>query len=72
MLFRKKRTRFKKRRNRQGQTIVEYGSIIAFVAVVVSLVFSISNGTLRLSLSSSFSSITNQINNLSAAGASAS
>jgi Flp pilus assembly pilin Flp len=55
----------RRRRNSLGQGITEYGAIIAFVALLVALVFSITSGTLRGAISAAFSSVTSQLNNLS-------
>ncbi len=57
-----------------GQGITEYGAVLAFVALLVALVFSITRGALMSAISAAFSSVVSQLNNLSksAAGASAS
>ncbi|HEY9683717.1 MAG TPA: hypothetical protein V6C86_19205 [Oculatellaceae cyanobacterium] len=50
----------------QGQGITEYGAILAFVAILVALVFAITSGALRAAISSAFSAVTKQLNLLSA------
>jgi Flp pilus assembly pilin Flp len=57
----------RRRRNSLGQGITEYGAIIAFVALLVALVFSITTGTLRGAISAAFSACSGQLNNLSTA-----
>jgi Flp pilus assembly pilin Flp len=51
-----------------GQGITEYSSIIAFVSVLVVLVFSLAKGQLSQSISGAFSAVSGQINNLAAGG----
>lgn len=48
-----------------GQGITEYGAMLAFVAVLVALVFGVTNGSLRGSICAAFSAVTSQLNNLS-------
>jgi Flp pilus assembly pilin Flp len=55
-----------------GQGITEYGAILAFVAILVALVFSITQGALTAAISKAFSAVVSQLNNLSSAGANAS
>lgn len=55
-----------------GQGITEYGAILAFVAILVALVFGITKGALTGSISRAFSAVVSQLNNLSAAAGSAS
>lgn len=55
-----------------GQGITEYGAILAFVAILVALVFAITKGALTSAISASFSSVISKLNNLSAAAGSAS
>jgi Flp pilus assembly pilin Flp len=47
-----------------GQGITEYGAILAFVALLVAVVFSFASGTLTSAISQSFSTIVNQLNRL--------
>lgn len=47
-----------------GQGITEYGAILAFVALLVAVVFSFAQGTLTSAISQSFSTIVNQLNKL--------
>jgi Flp pilus assembly pilin Flp len=55
-----------------GQGITEYGAILAFVAILVALVFSITKGALTSAISAAFSSVISKLNNLSAAAGAAS
>jgi Flp pilus assembly pilin Flp len=48
-----------------GQGITEYGAILAFVAVLVALVFTITKGALASAISHAFSAVITQLNNLS-------
>jgi Flp pilus assembly pilin Flp len=48
-----------------GQGITEYGAILAFVAILVALVFSITQGALRGAICAAFSAVVSQLNNLS-------
>ena len=55
-----------------GQGITEYGAILAFVAILVAAVFAITRGALANAISAAFSSVVQQLNNLSSAAGSAS
>lgn len=55
-----------------GQGITEYGAILAFVAILVAVVFSITQGALTSSISKAFSAVVSQLNRLSTAAAAAS
>ena len=55
-----------------GQGITEYGAILAFVAILVAVVFSITQGALTSAISKAFSAVVSQLNNLSRAAAAAS
>lgn len=55
-----------------GQGITEYGAILAFVAILVAVVFSITRGALAAAISAAFSAVVSQLNNLSSAAANAS
>jgi Flp pilus assembly pilin Flp len=55
-----------------GQGITEYGAILAFVAILVALVFGITKGALTGAISAAFSSVVKQLNNLSSAAGAAS
>jgi hypothetical protein len=57
----------KRRRSARGQGISEYGAMLAFVAILVALCFSITNGRLTQAVSAAYSSISNQLNSMSAA-----
>ncbi len=56
-----------RRRSKLGQGITEYTSVIAFVALLVSLVFSITRGTLYPAISGAYQAAATNINNLAAA-----
>ncbi len=62
---------WRKRRSKRGQGITEYGAMIAFVAILCALVFSLTNGHLTCALSAAFSGVSSQLNNLSSASSSA-
>lgn len=62
----------KRRYRRSGQAITEYASMLAFVAVMVALVFAFAPGKLGPAVSAAFSAVTSQLNNLAAASSSAS
>jgi Flp pilus assembly pilin Flp len=47
-----------------GQGITEYGAILAFVALLVAVVFSFASGSLTSAISQSFSTIVNQLNKM--------
>ena len=52
----------------QGKTIkrmLKSGAILAFVAILVALVFSITQGALRGAICAAFSAVVSQLNNLS-------
>lgn len=55
-----------------GQGITEYGAILAFVAILVAVVFSITQGALSAAISKAFSAVVSQLNALSSAAGSAS
>jgi len=55
-----------------GQGITEYGAVLAFVAILVALVFSITQGALSAASSKAFSAVVKQLSNVSAAAGSAS
>ncbi len=50
-----------------GQGITEYGAILAFVAILVALVFSLTSGVLKGAISNAFSAVGYQLNQLSSA-----
>ena len=58
--------------NESGQGITEYGAILAFVAILVALVFAITQGALAGAISAAFSSVIRKLNQLSTAAASSS
>jgi len=47
-----------------GQAITEYGSILAFVSILVALVFSFTNGSIGVAISNCFSAIVSGLDNL--------
>ncbi len=55
-----------------GQGITEYGAILAFVAILVAVVFGITKGALTTAISHAFSAVVQQLNNLSSAAGTAS
>ncbi len=55
-----------------GQGITEYGAILAFVAILVALVFAITQGALAGAISAAFSSVITKLNQLSSAAATSS
>jgi Flp pilus assembly pilin Flp len=50
-----------------GQGITEYGAILAFVAVLVALVFSMTSTGLKAAISNAFSTVVSSLNTLAAA-----
>ena len=59
-------------KDESGQGITEYGAILAFVAILVAVVFSITQGALSAAISKAFSAVVSQLNALSSAAGSAS
>lgn len=57
-------------KDESGQGITEYGAILAFVALLVALVFGFAQGTLSQAISTAFSNVVNQLNRLNSAAAS--
>ena len=47
-----------------GQGITEYGAVLAFVALLVAVVFGFAKGALQTTLSQSFSTVVSQLNAL--------
>jgi Flp pilus assembly pilin Flp len=60
--------KLKKIRSASGQGITEYACVIAFVSILVAIVFSLAKGGLQPALSAAFSSISSQLNALSKGG----
>lgn len=58
-------------RDESGQGITEYGAVLAFVALLVAVVFGFARGALQSTLSQSFSTVVSQLNALNAYSASA-
>ncbi len=54
-----------------GQGITEYGAVLAFVALLVAVVFGFARGALQTTLSQSFSTVVSQLNALNAYSSSA-
>jgi len=50
-----------------GQGITEYGAILAFVAVLIALVFTFTTGGLKVAISNAFSAVVAQLNTLAGA-----
>ena len=49
-------------KDESGQGITEYGAILAFVALLVALVFGLTKGVLSNAISQSFSAVVAQLN----------
>ncbi len=47
-----------------GQGITEYGAILAFVALIIAIIFGL-QGSFQTALTNAFSSVSNQLNSLS-------
>ena len=58
-------------KNESGQGITEYGAILAFVSILVAVVFGITKGALSSAISAAFSSVVSQLNALAGGAASA-
>ncbi len=52
-----------------GQGITEYGAILAFVAILVAVVFALTQGALAGAISSAFSVVVDKLNQLSSTAA---
>jgi Flp pilus assembly pilin Flp len=55
-----------------GQGITEYGAVLAFVALLIAVVFGFARGALQSTLSQSFSTIVSQLNALNSYAATSS
>jgi len=51
-------------KDESGQGITEYGAVLAFVALLVAVVFGFARGALQKTLSQSFSAVVQQLGNL--------
>jgi Flp pilus assembly pilin Flp len=51
-----------------GQGITEYGALLAFVGLLIAALFVGSSGSLALAVKSSFSAVTNNLNQIAANG----
>ncbi len=51
-------------KDESGQGITEYGAVLAFVALLVAVVFGFARGALQKTLSQSFSTVVSQLNAL--------
>ena len=60
----------RRRRNESGQAITEYGAIIAFVSVLVALFIAFAPNSVGPAVSSAFSSLAENMNNMSSTAAS--
>ena len=56
--------------DQSGQGITEYGAVLAFVALLVAIVFGVAKGALSCAISHAFSAVVSQLNNLASLGAS--
>lgn len=54
-------------KDENGQGVTEYGVVLAFVAMMVAMVFGFSNGSLMQAVQDAFASLTNSVNNVAAA-----
>jgi len=63
---------WKLKRGKDGQAITEYGAIIAFIAVLVALMFAFGSGSIGPAVSNAFSAISDNLDKMSAAAASSS
>jgi len=59
-------------KDESGQGITEYGAVLAFVALLVAVVFGFARGALQSTLSQSFSTVVSQLNALNAYSAASS
>jgi Flp pilus assembly pilin Flp len=59
-------------KDESGQGITEYGAVLAFVALLVAVVFGFARGALQSTLSQSFSTVVSQLNALNSYAASSS
>jgi Flp pilus assembly pilin Flp len=59
-------------RDESGQSITEYGAIIAFVGVMIAMAFGLVRGSLFNSVSGSYSSVVNSLNTLNSYSSSSS
>ena len=53
-------------KDESGQGITEYGAVLAFVALLVAVVFGFARGALQTTLSQSFSTVVSQLSALNA------
>lgn len=51
-------------KDESGQGITEYGAVLAFVALLVAVVFGFARGALQTTLSQSFSCVVSELNAL--------
>ncbi len=49
-----------------GQGITEYGAILAFVALLIAVVFGAAHGTLQNAISAAFGNVASNLNSLNA------
>jgi Flp pilus assembly pilin Flp len=69
---RAKLRRRSRKRSKRGQGITEYGTMIAFVAILVATIFGLTQSALKKGVSGAYSSMATQLNNLSSASGGAS
>ena len=63
---------WKLKRKKDGQAITEYGAILAFIAVLVALMFAFGSGSIGPAISNAFSAISDNLDKMSAAAMGAS
>jgi Flp pilus assembly pilin Flp len=52
-----KSSRPRSRRKQQGQSIVEYSAVLAFVAIIIACAFSLAQGSFFAGISNSYSNV---------------
>lgn len=63
---------WKLKRGKDGQAITEYGAVLAFIAVLVALMFAFGSGSIGPAVSNAFSAISDNLDKMSAAAMGAS
>jgi Flp pilus assembly pilin Flp len=59
-------------KDESAQGITEYGAVLAMIAVVIAVAFSLTSGQLSSGILAAYSSITTQLNNMSSGAGAAS
>ena len=62
----------RRKRRRRGQAISEYAMLLAFLAILIALVFAFAPGKLAPAISAAFSKISHELNDMANAADSAS